>query len=379
MASDTEPPTLMTLPLEVRHRVFDYVAQRDTKPEKLLRYWFEKMEVKAKTAELVAADPNVGTPRVVYEGDQFEEEALEVDSEEDGEEDSEEDNDEDEDEENGEGDDGDEEQDEEDEAGELDGEMEGTDSTDPSTAASSTTPASTTSVSATPAIAKGIIVSDIIISQATAQAQQHLLGSDQTTTSTISKQPGTTFLQDSHATNAGADAANTQVVAVPAGQSSLTALTTTISAVPQISSQSNAEDEDADADMAEDSKEDVDAEDGPAEEEDAHIDDDEENDSNADAEGDSDEDMEGEYMEDEYDDEDEVETGAAQILPAPVITAHRKWRHIPKVREREVLHGFMLDLQIGRNSRASRIQMKYVLLTAIVLTSSCESRTAHHP
>ena len=69
--SPTDPPTLMTIPLEVRHQIFKHVAKRDTKPEKLLRYWFEKKEVKEKIVDLLAKNPDAGTPRVVWEGDRF--------------------------------------------------------------------------------------------------------------------------------------------------------------------------------------------------------------------------------------------------------------------------------------------------------------------
>lgn len=63
---------LMNIPLEVRHQIFEHVARRDVKPVMLLRYWFEKEEVKEKTAELLTRNPNAGTPTVVYEGDRFE-------------------------------------------------------------------------------------------------------------------------------------------------------------------------------------------------------------------------------------------------------------------------------------------------------------------
>ena len=79
MASDDKHPlhTLMGLPLEVRHNIFDYVAVREAEPKKLLRYWFEKKEVKAMVA---AQDPKASSPHIVYAGDDFEsEESEEVD------------------------------------------------------------------------------------------------------------------------------------------------------------------------------------------------------------------------------------------------------------------------------------------------------------
>lgn len=82
----------MNIPLEVRHQIFGYVAVRDAQPKKLLRYWFEKKEVKEKKAELAAKEPGAGVPQVVFEGDQFEHEEFddeEGQSEEDGEEDNE--------------------------------------------------------------------------------------------------------------------------------------------------------------------------------------------------------------------------------------------------------------------------------------------------
>ncbi|KAF9694205.1 hypothetical protein EKO04_007789 [Ascochyta lentis] len=126
MAPDNHPLTLMNIPLEVRHQIFQYVALRDTQPKKLLRYWFEKKEVKEKTAQLAAQDPSGVAPVVVFAGDQYEyEEEYEDDSSEDdeeGEEDSdaeegeEEEDEEDEDEEGDESEsDSDEDEDQEDE------------------------------------------------------------------------------------------------------------------------------------------------------------------------------------------------------------------------------------------------------------------------
>ncbi|KAJ4308236.1 hypothetical protein N0V94_009440 [Neodidymelliopsis sp. IMI 364377] len=81
MASDNHPLTLMNIPLEVRHQIFEYVAVRDTQPKKLLRYWFEKEEAKEKKAELAMQDPSAPVPMVVFEGDGFE---LEEEAEEEG-------------------------------------------------------------------------------------------------------------------------------------------------------------------------------------------------------------------------------------------------------------------------------------------------------
>jgi hypothetical protein len=67
MASDIAASPLMSLPLELRHRCFEYAAVRDTPPKKLLRYWFEKKEVKELVANEVAANPTGPAPRVVYQ------------------------------------------------------------------------------------------------------------------------------------------------------------------------------------------------------------------------------------------------------------------------------------------------------------------------
>lgn len=93
MACDGQVHTLMSLPLEVRHQIFKYVANREAQPEKLLRYWFEKQEVKAKAAELAAQNPSAGASRVVYAGDEFDyEEHYESDNDdEEGDSDQEED------------------------------------------------------------------------------------------------------------------------------------------------------------------------------------------------------------------------------------------------------------------------------------------------
>ncbi|KAF2824298.1 hypothetical protein CC86DRAFT_371664 [Ophiobolus disseminans] len=56
---------LMGLPLEVRHNIFEYAAARDFKPKKLLRYWFEKQEVKELIAKTVADNPTGPAPQVV--------------------------------------------------------------------------------------------------------------------------------------------------------------------------------------------------------------------------------------------------------------------------------------------------------------------------
>ncbi|KAI4633287.1 hypothetical protein J4E80_000652 [Alternaria sp. BMP 0032] len=69
MTNDKAAPAFMDLPLEVRHSIFEHVAARDVKPKKLLRYWFEKKEVKELVAQDAIDNPNGPTPRVVKAND----------------------------------------------------------------------------------------------------------------------------------------------------------------------------------------------------------------------------------------------------------------------------------------------------------------------
>jgi hypothetical protein len=62
---DKQPLILSDLPLEVRHRIFEYVAIRTTKPKKLLRSWFENQETSELAAKYVAANPGCLSPIVV--------------------------------------------------------------------------------------------------------------------------------------------------------------------------------------------------------------------------------------------------------------------------------------------------------------------------
>jgi hypothetical protein len=66
MAHDKATSPLMNLPLEVRHNIFKYAAVRETRPKELLRYWFEKKEVKELVAKEVSDNPTGPAPRVVY-------------------------------------------------------------------------------------------------------------------------------------------------------------------------------------------------------------------------------------------------------------------------------------------------------------------------
>jgi hypothetical protein len=309
-----DPPTLMTIPLEVRHQIFQHVAKRDTKPEKLLRYWFEKKEVKEKTAELLARNPNAGTPRAVYEGDRFEAEEREGSEEEEGDSDEEDEDEEDEDEEDeDEEEDGDE--DEDDEAEEQDEEM----------ADNGDTVAPAAAIPIAPTPAQALNAADTANQQATTHGQQNSAAvPDETATSISAEQSDPLSGYDIKAAMDEATAA-----ALAQIQGSADAVPDNASGPAQTPNQKSATAEDIEANMAEDEDETNGGVEGvAAEQEDAHMDEeaDEDNCGNEDADGDSDEDMED-------DDEDEdAAAGTAQPPPAPVVTSHRKWRHIPKVR-----------------------------------------------
>ena len=313
--SPTDPPTLMTIPLEVRHQIFKHVAKRDTKPEKLLRYWFEKKEVKEKIVDLLAKNPDAGTPRVVWEGDRFEDEERE-ESEEDGEGDSDEEENEDDDEDSEEGDEAGEEGEDEDEGDD-------TEEQDEEMADNDDVVVPAAAVSTGLATAQASDAADTASLQAITNSQQDLAAVSNHTA--ISTNAG----QSVPAVAPGIGAALAQAMAQVDAQSSTTAISHNTSDALQPQIQNSAEDRDVDAGMADgDEEADGGAEDSAAQQEDSQMDDeeDEENSDNEDADGDSYEDME-----DENKDQD---TAAAPAQPplAPVVSSHRKWRHIPKVR-----------------------------------------------
>jgi hypothetical protein len=66
MANEEVGALLARIPIEVRHNIFKYTAASDVEPKNLLRYWFEKKEVKELVAQHVASDPNGPAPQVVY-------------------------------------------------------------------------------------------------------------------------------------------------------------------------------------------------------------------------------------------------------------------------------------------------------------------------
>lgn len=270
MASDKKKTihTLMGLPLEVRHNIFDYVAVREAEPKNLLRYWFEKKEVKAIVA---AQNPKASPPHIVYAGDGFEsgesEEVDESDSDEGSdydsdlaeEDDSEGDDDSDVIDAEGESDDED-----------LDEEENGVQDALMAQVAQTSTPLASSS-------AQGI---------APAQSQPQIpAGPTQLTGALAAAQTSSAL-------------ALAPTVAVPAAHGH----------------------EDADADMDEDDEEFHDAQNGTEDDTQMDVDSDDE-DGHEEAHVDSDEEM--------VEGEDDGETTAA--APAPVVRAHTKWRHIPKV------------------------------------------------
>ena len=317
----------MNIPLEVRHQIFEYVTIRDAQPKKLLRYWFEKKEVKEKIAELAAQTPNASAPQVVYEGDQFEHEEHEEDGsgdDEDGEEDGDSDGDSDEEDENEEDSDEEDEEENSDEEGggeeELDEDEDETEEQDAEMDEAGSTTVRMAATPAVPANAQGQTISTPTSTTPTAHDQKDSTTTDQDIASAIAGRSLTDAQYNLAAAMAGAHASST--VAAQA----TTALATP--AVVQAPGQGNTGGQDADTDMADESEEDHDAKDGTPEEGDAEVDGGDEIEDADDTDGDS-----GEEVAEEGDD---VETAAQPPAPAPVITAHRKWRHIPQVRVKEL-------------------------------------------
>ncbi|KAI8931126.1 hypothetical protein NX059_011480 [Plenodomus lindquistii] len=68
--ADKDTPSLVSLPLEVRHAIFAYAANSNVKPRRLLRYWFEKHDAKQQVATLAAEDP-AAAPQLIYNADSF--------------------------------------------------------------------------------------------------------------------------------------------------------------------------------------------------------------------------------------------------------------------------------------------------------------------
>jgi hypothetical protein len=118
---------LMSLPLEVRHSIFEYLSARKNAPKNLLRHWFEKEEAKGLIAQHKAGDPSGPEPIAIYnnyydsesesESDTAEENDTDAEDAEEEEQDNEDEDGEYEEDSDGEGD-GEDEDDDEDEEGE---------------------------------------------------------------------------------------------------------------------------------------------------------------------------------------------------------------------------------------------------------------------
>ena len=316
----------MNIPLEVRHHIFEYVAVRDAEPKKLLQYWFEKKEVKEKVAELAAKDPNAGAPRVVYEGDRFEQdgEHEEEDSDhadEEGEEDSSEDDDEGHSDEDGGEEDSEEDdeeeasEDEEEEAEEDHADMDETDSAAAPVFTAPTVPPIGQSPVASTSLVPAQTAATPAQTSATAStlADAILAASAQNPASTTAPQTEGDYPEAIANATAKANGAAPQA---PNNDAAVCV---------QAHNADKGHGRDADVDMNDDDDESRDAADGAVEEDGDH-DEEEQNDHE---EGDQDSDEES----DEDDDEGMVDEDPP--LPAPVITAHRKWRHIPQVSAEE--------------------------------------------
>ncbi|ORX91863.1 hypothetical protein BCR34DRAFT_271431 [Clohesyomyces aquaticus] len=68
-AAASDAPTLMSIPLELRHNIFEFTALRQQPAKKLLRAWFEKKDLAEQTAALATKDPAGTAPRVVAHDD----------------------------------------------------------------------------------------------------------------------------------------------------------------------------------------------------------------------------------------------------------------------------------------------------------------------
>lgn len=82
MAAQDAKVQLLTLPLEVRHKIFEHTLSDDANPKKLLRYWFEKKETNALIATHVANDPTGPAPQVAHHVDASEDDSDDEDEEE---------------------------------------------------------------------------------------------------------------------------------------------------------------------------------------------------------------------------------------------------------------------------------------------------------
>lgn len=321
--------TLSSLPLEVRHRIFVYVATRDTRPKELLRYWFEKKEVKEKVAALVAKGGDACGVRVVYEGDGYYEEYEEDES-------SEEESDSD-------GDDGD---------SDSDSDSDGDDNSD------SDSDDNSDSDSEEEEYEPEDVVTDMSLSITQANILLDLANANPSTTQvpTATAVPSPHFAAQQAPNAAGQSTASTAVAAhqtsnaanqghlsaiaaantaIHNAMATVGALSPQMPAVPQSASlpaqtqgQAGQNDEDDGGEVH-----------GGTALDDAVMDE-------------EDEDQQGNENEDADSDEEMAEEdgeGAAQPPPpVPVIRIHRKWRHIPKVRTEGSWNCYLVLLRIRR-------------------------------
>ncbi|KAF2475860.1 uncharacterized protein BDR25DRAFT_391274 [Lindgomyces ingoldianus] len=64
-AAADDVASLMSIPLELRHNIFEFTALRSKPAKKLLRAWFERKDIAERVAQLAASNPNGPAPRVV--------------------------------------------------------------------------------------------------------------------------------------------------------------------------------------------------------------------------------------------------------------------------------------------------------------------------
>ncbi|EOA83884.1 uncharacterized protein SETTUDRAFT_92623 [Exserohilum turcica Et28A] len=101
MAPDKPASLFVSLPLEVRHTIFEHAAARESAPKELLRFWFEKNEVEQLIAKHISENPDGPAPRAVYGDNEHEEERDSAEEVEGGEDDGEGEEDDEEEEEQG--------------------------------------------------------------------------------------------------------------------------------------------------------------------------------------------------------------------------------------------------------------------------------------
>lgn len=63
---DPNAPSLMSIPLEMRHMIFDYAATKGPDPNKAIRYWFEKKDVSEQVDKIHRDNPNGPRPVMLF-------------------------------------------------------------------------------------------------------------------------------------------------------------------------------------------------------------------------------------------------------------------------------------------------------------------------